>query len=71
MELPCEICTAKLPPKGELVEIGGKCFLGSASILFDATVGDSLDRSWNMCRFVLRIWQRHICWVWKELSTDN
>jgi hypothetical protein len=25
----------KMPPKGELVEIGGRCFLGSASILFD------------------------------------
>jgi hypothetical protein len=34
MGLPCEICTAKMPPEGELVEIGGRCFLGSASILF-------------------------------------
>jgi hypothetical protein len=38
MELPCEICTAKMPPKGELVEIGGRGFLGSASILFDTAV---------------------------------
>jgi hypothetical protein len=38
MELPCEICTAKMPPKGELVQIGGRCFLGSASILFDTAV---------------------------------
>jgi hypothetical protein len=36
MELPCEICTAKMPPKGEIVEIGGRCFLGS--ILFDTAV---------------------------------
>jgi hypothetical protein len=34
MELLSEICTAKIPPKGELVETGGICFLGSASILF-------------------------------------
>jgi hypothetical protein len=38
MELSCEICTAKMPPKGELVEIGGRCFLGSASMLFDTAV---------------------------------
>jgi hypothetical protein len=24
MELPCEICTAKMLPKGELVEIDGR-----------------------------------------------
>jgi hypothetical protein len=38
MELPCEICTAKMLPKGKLVGIGGRCFLESASILFDAAV---------------------------------
>jgi hypothetical protein len=37
MELPCDICLAKMPPKSELVEISGRCFLGSASILFDTT----------------------------------
>jgi hypothetical protein len=58
IELPFKICAAKIPPKGELVEIGGRCFFG-----------DSLDRSWNMARFVLRIWQRHICWVLKGFST--
>jgi hypothetical protein len=42
MELPCKICRAKMPPKGELVEIGGRCFLGSASILFD-TAGSVLE----------------------------
>jgi hypothetical protein len=38
MELQCEMCTAKMPRKGKLVEIGGRCFLGSASILFDTAV---------------------------------
>jgi hypothetical protein len=38
-----------MPPKGELVEIGSRCFL------FD-TAG---YRSWNMPRYVLRIWQKH------------
>jgi hypothetical protein len=38
MVLPCEICAAKMSLMGELVEIGGKCFLGSASILFDTAV---------------------------------
>jgi hypothetical protein len=32
MELPCEICTAKMPSKSKLIEIGGRCFLGSASM---------------------------------------
>jgi hypothetical protein len=41
MELPCEICTAKMPPRGELVEIGGRCFLGSVSILFDTAVQET------------------------------
>jgi hypothetical protein len=31
--VPCEICTAKMPPKSDLVEIGGRCFLESASCL--------------------------------------
>jgi hypothetical protein len=31
-------CHAKMPPKIKLVEIGGRCFLGSASILFDTAV---------------------------------
>jgi hypothetical protein len=35
-----EICTAKMPLKGEL-EIGGRCFLGSASILFDTAVKET------------------------------
>jgi hypothetical protein len=34
MELPCEICKAMMPPKSELVEIGGRCFLGGASTMF-------------------------------------
>jgi hypothetical protein len=38
MELPCKICTAKMPPKSKLIEIEGKCFLESASILFDTAV---------------------------------
>jgi hypothetical protein len=38
MELPCEICAAKTPPKSKLIEIGGRCFLGSASVLFDTDV---------------------------------
>jgi hypothetical protein len=39
MELPCEICVAKIPPKGELFEIVGiRCFLGSEFILFDTAV---------------------------------
>jgi hypothetical protein len=32
MELPCKICTAKMPPKSKLNEIGGRCFLGSTSV---------------------------------------
>jgi hypothetical protein len=61
--LPCEICRAKMPPKGELFEIGGRCFLGSASILFDTAVlgahwiWNMEYGSWNMAR----IWQGHIC----------
>jgi hypothetical protein len=54
MKLPCDICTAEMPPKGELVKISG---LGS---------GGSLNRSWNMAWFVLQIWQKHKCWFWKE-----
>jgi hypothetical protein len=38
MELPCKICTAKMPPKNKFIEIGGRCFLRSASVLFDTTV---------------------------------
>jgi hypothetical protein len=38
VELPCKICTAKMSPKSKLIEIGGRCFLGSASILFDTAV---------------------------------
>jgi hypothetical protein len=38
IELPCEICTAKMLPKSNLVEIGGRCFLGSAFILYDTVV---------------------------------
>jgi hypothetical protein len=38
MELPCEIYTAKMPSKSKLIDIGGRCFLGSASILFDTAV---------------------------------
>jgi hypothetical protein len=38
MELPCEVCAAKMPPKSELIEIGGMCFLRSASVLFDTAV---------------------------------
>jgi hypothetical protein len=56
MELPCEICTVKMPPKSKFIEIGGRCFLESASILFDTVVyGTHLDWSWNMANFVLRI----------------
>jgi hypothetical protein len=28
MELPCEICTVKMPPKGELVEVALRIELG-------------------------------------------
>jgi hypothetical protein len=38
MDLPFEICTTEMPPKCELVEISGRWFLGSASILFDIAV---------------------------------
>jgi hypothetical protein len=41
MELPCEICATKMPRKGELAEIGSRCFLGSASILFDTSVWET------------------------------
>jgi hypothetical protein len=72
MELLCELCTAKMPPKNKLVEIGGRYFLGSASILFDTTVyGDSLNRSWNMARFVLRIWQRRTCCIEVCIGSDG
>jgi hypothetical protein len=47
MELPCEICIAKMPPKSNLVEIGGRCFLGSASIclilLYEGLIGSVLE----------------------------
>jgi hypothetical protein len=33
MELPCEVYAAKMPPKSELIEIGGRCFLGSACLI--------------------------------------
>jgi hypothetical protein len=29
---------AALPPKSKLINIGGRCFLGSASVLFDTAV---------------------------------
>jgi hypothetical protein len=38
MELPYETCTEKMPPKSKLFAIGGRCFLGSASILFDTAI---------------------------------
>jgi hypothetical protein len=38
MELPREVCATKMSPKSELIEIGGRCFLGSASVLFDTAV---------------------------------
>jgi hypothetical protein len=38
MELPCKICTAKMPQKSDFIEISGRCFLESASILFDTAV---------------------------------
>jgi hypothetical protein len=38
-----------MPPKGELVEIGGRCFLGSASILFETAV-------WGTHRISPGIW---------------
>jgi hypothetical protein len=34
----CKICAAKMLPKSKLIEIGGRCFLGSASVLFDTAV---------------------------------
>jgi hypothetical protein len=39
MELPCEICAVKTPPKSKLIEIGGRCFMRSASVLFDTALG--------------------------------
>jgi hypothetical protein len=38
IELPCEIYRAKMPSKSKLIEIGGRCFLGSAFFLFDTAV---------------------------------
>jgi hypothetical protein len=68
MELPCKVCAAKMSPKSELIEIGGRCFLGSASILFNTA---ALDPSGSMARFVLRIWQGHTCWAWKGFNTGH
>jgi hypothetical protein len=41
MDLPCEICVAKMPPKSKHVEIGDWCFLNSASILLDTAVQET------------------------------
>jgi hypothetical protein len=38
MELSCEGCATKMPPKSEFIGIGGRCFLGRASVLFDTAV---------------------------------
>jgi hypothetical protein len=42
MGLSCEICTVKMPPKEELVEIGGRCFLSIHLVLY-CCIGDLLD----------------------------
>jgi hypothetical protein len=47
-------------------------FLGKRIRLISyCCIEDSLDRSWNMAQFVLRIWQRHIYCGWKVFSVGN
>jgi hypothetical protein len=54
MELPCVICTAKMPPKSKLIESGGGCF----HLVGNCCIGDPLDWNWNKARFALRIYSK-------------
>jgi hypothetical protein len=38
MELHAKICAEKMLPKSAFIEICGRCFLGSTSVLFDTAV---------------------------------
>jgi hypothetical protein len=60
-------CHAKMPPKSKLMEIGGRCFLGSAYVLFDTTlyrglIGSVLEYGsvcfTNMARTHMMGWER-------------
>jgi hypothetical protein len=79
MELPCEICAVKTPPKSKLIEISGRCFMRSASVLFDTALGKGSIPGIALGLMLLlsidsaKLWRRGLeCWgLWTWVAASK
>jgi hypothetical protein len=72
MELPCEICATKMPPKSINLLKSMACVSPSCLILLYRGLTGSVLKYGSVCfLFVLWIWQGHTCWVWQEFNTRH